>query len=66
MLQPQFVQVVREGRLTVITLDRPEALNALHAPAHHELAAVFDNFAADPEPGLRPYRCGRIGRVRAA
>ncbi len=49
MLQPQFVQVVREGRLTVITLDRPEALNALHAPAHHELAAVFDDFAADPE-----------------
>ncbi|MFP6850466.1 MAG: enoyl-CoA hydratase-related protein [Pseudomonas sp.] len=45
----QFVSVEREGRLTVITLDRPERLNALHPPAHHELAGIFDAFARDPE-----------------
>ena len=74
MPQPQFVQVVREGRLTVITLDRPEALNALHAPAHHELAAVFDDFAADPEQwvaivtggGSRAFCAGNDLKHRAA
>jgi enoyl-CoA hydratase/carnithine racemase len=44
-----FVKVEREGRLTIMTLDRPEVLNALHPPAHHELSAVFDQFAGDPE-----------------
>jgi len=74
MLQPQFVQVVREDKLTVITLDRPEALNALHAPAHHELAAAFDDFAADPEQwvaivtgsGARAFCAGNDLKHRAA
>lgn len=35
--------------MLVITLDRPEVLNALHAPAHNECAAVFEAFAADDE-----------------
>ena len=30
-----------------ITLNRPQVLNALHPAAHHELARVFDEFAAD-------------------
>jgi enoyl-CoA hydratase/carnithine racemase len=45
----QFCKVEREGQLTIVTLDRPEAMNALHPPAHFELAEVFDDFAADPE-----------------
>jgi crotonobetainyl-CoA hydratase len=45
----RFVRIVREDKLTLITLDRPEVLNALHPPAHHELAEVFDWFASDPE-----------------
>jgi len=44
-----FVQVEREGPLTIVTLNRPEVMNALHSPAHFELAEVFDAFAADPE-----------------
>jgi enoyl-CoA hydratase/carnithine racemase len=44
----QFLKVVHEDHLTSITIDRPEVLNALHPPAHHELSAVFDGFAADP------------------
>lgn len=45
----KFCKVEREGRLTVVTLNRPEVMNALHPPAHFELAQVFDDFAADPE-----------------
>jgi enoyl-CoA hydratase/carnithine racemase len=45
----EFCTVEREGPLTIITLDRPEVMNALHPPAHFELAEVFDGFAADPE-----------------
>jgi crotonobetainyl-CoA hydratase len=74
MVRPQFVQVLRDGKLTVITLDRPEALNALHAPAHHELAAVFDEFASDPEQwvaivtgsGPRAFCAGNDLKHRAA
>jgi enoyl-CoA hydratase/carnithine racemase len=45
----QFIQVSREDHLTLITLDRPAVLNALHPPAHHELAAVIDEFTGDPQ-----------------
>ena len=44
-----FVRVAREGRLTVVTIDRPAAANALNAQAQRELAAAFDAFAADDE-----------------
>jgi crotonobetainyl-CoA hydratase len=46
---PEFCRVEREGHLLLVTIDRPEVLNALHPPANHELAAAFDEFAADPE-----------------
>jgi len=45
----QFCKVDREGPLTIVTLNRPEVMNALHPPAHFELAGVFDAFSADPE-----------------
>ncbi|MGH6872686.1 MAG: enoyl-CoA hydratase-related protein [Rhizomicrobium sp.] len=45
----EFASVAREGRLTIVTLNRPEVMNALHPPAHFELARIFDDFAADPE-----------------
>ena len=46
---PEFCQVERQGRLLVVTIDRPEVMNALHPPASTELAGVFDAFCADPE-----------------
>ena len=49
MAEYEFLKVTREGRLTVVTIDRPEVHNALHPPAHFEFDAVFDDFAADPE-----------------
>jgi len=42
----QFCAVQDEGRLRIVTLNRPEVLNALHADAHDELAAVWDEFAS--------------------
>ncbi|HKT53729.1 MAG TPA: enoyl-CoA hydratase-related protein [Caulobacteraceae bacterium] len=44
----EFIRVERDGPITTIILNRPEVLNALHTPAHMELAGVFDAFAADP------------------
>ena len=44
---PQFISIDREGPLTIITIRRPEARNALHRAAHDEMAAALDAFAAD-------------------
>jgi len=46
-MKNQFIRVDHEGQLTIITLSRPEVMNALHGPAHHELQRAFDEFAAD-------------------
>ena len=45
----EFVRVDREGPVTIVTLNRPEVMNALHSPAHFELDEVFNDFANDPE-----------------
>lgn len=45
----EFIRVEREGPLTIVTLNRPEVMNALHAEAHWELQEVFDHFAEDPD-----------------
>lgn len=42
-----YITVAREGALTLVTINRPEAYNALNAQAHEELAAAFDAFAVD-------------------
>jgi enoyl-CoA hydratase/carnithine racemase len=44
----EFVGVERDGPLTIITINRPQAMNALTREMHQELADVFDDFAADP------------------
>ena len=49
MAKREFCTVERDGRLLIVTLNRPERYNALHFPAHFELAEVWDEFAADPE-----------------
>lgn len=45
----EFVRVEHADHVTIITLDRPELLNALHTKAHNELSNVFDDFAANPK-----------------
>jgi crotonobetainyl-CoA hydratase len=46
---PEFCRVERDGRVLVVTIDRPEVMNALHPAANRELGEAFDAFAADPE-----------------
>ena len=45
----KFCSTEREGRLLVVTIERPEVYNALHPMANQELSDAFDAFAADPE-----------------
>jgi enoyl-CoA hydratase/carnithine racemase len=45
----EFCKVEKEGRLTIVTINRPEVMNALHPPAHFEFDKVWTEFAADPE-----------------
>ncbi len=42
-----LVTVSRDGPVTTVTLDRPQALNAITLPMHHALQEAFDMFAAD-------------------
>jgi len=70
----EFCKVERAGHLTIVTLNRPEVMNALHAEAHEELAQVFDDFAADPAQwvaivtgaGERAFSAGNDLKVTAA
>jgi len=43
----QFIKAERDGHILTITLDRPEVLNALHAPACRELSDLLDDFGRD-------------------
>ncbi|MBW2397582.1 MAG: enoyl-CoA hydratase, partial [Deltaproteobacteria bacterium] len=44
----EFSQVETDGHLTIVTINRPERMNALHPAANRELAEAFDDFANDP------------------
>jgi enoyl-CoA hydratase/carnithine racemase len=48
----EFIKVETAARVTTITLNRPEVMNAINPPMHHELQAAFDTFAADTEQFL--------------
>jgi len=43
----EFVAVEKDGPITLITLNRPEVMNALHSPAHFEMDEILNGFAAD-------------------
>ena len=49
MAQLEFCKTEKEGKLLVVTMNRPERMNALHPPASKELAQVFDDFLADDD-----------------
>jgi crotonobetainyl-CoA hydratase len=46
---PEFCSIEKHDHVFVVTLERPERLNALHPPANAELGEVFDAFAADDD-----------------
>lgn len=45
----EYCSVEKSGHLTVVTLNRPEVMNALHYEADCELDRVWNEFAADPD-----------------
>jgi acetyl-CoA C-acetyltransferase len=46
---PKSCIVERDGHLTIVTINRPEAMNALDPDTNAELAEIFDDFATDPD-----------------
>lgn len=49
MAAHRFCNVEDVGRVRIITMNRPEVMNALHGEAHDELDAIWDSFATDRE-----------------
>lgn len=45
----KYCIVERQGPVTIVTINRPEAMNALNPFANEELSEVFDAFHADPD-----------------
>ena len=45
----EFIRYEMAGGLAYLTLNRPEVLNALHAPAHLECAGALDDFEKDAD-----------------
>jgi crotonobetainyl-CoA hydratase len=74
MPEHRFCTVEDEGRLRIVTINRPEVMNALHSEAHWEFDAVWNEFAADPElwvgiitgAGERAFSAGNDLKVQAA
>ncbi|HTZ35403.1 MAG TPA: enoyl-CoA hydratase-related protein [Stellaceae bacterium] len=74
MPEYQFCKVEDEGRVRVVTINRPEVMNALHSEAHWEFDRVWNEFAADPElwvgivtgAGERAFSAGNDLKVQAA
>src|SRR6476660_8783289 len=49
MASYQYCNVTDEGRIRIVTLNRPDVMNALHSDAHDELESVWDEFAASDD-----------------
>ena len=70
----EFCTVHDEGRIRIVTMNRPEVLNALHSAAHHELERVWDEFAQRDDlwvgivtgAGERAFSAGNDLKVQAA
>jgi len=45
----EFATYEKQGRIAVVTINRPERMNSLHPPANFELDAIWSDFERDPE-----------------
>jgi enoyl-CoA hydratase/carnithine racemase len=45
----QYSKVETDGRLMIVTINRPEVYNACHPMANQELVEAFDEFHANPD-----------------
>lgn len=44
-----FIKVEKRGHILLVTMNRPEVYNAVHADMHHEMAECWDKFEADDD-----------------
>jgi crotonobetainyl-CoA hydratase len=69
-----YCTVEDEGRIRIVTINRPESMNAIHSEAAHELERVWDDFAARDDlwvgiltgAGERAFSAGNDLKVQAA
>jgi len=74
MTKCEFCTVEDEGRLRIVTLNRPELLNSLHNAASNELEAIWDEYAVRDDlwvgiitgAGSRAFSAGYDLKVQAA
>ena len=74
MSQYKYLTVQDEGRIRLVTINRPEVLNALHSEAHQEFEPMWDEFAARDDlwvaiitgAGERAFSAGNDLKVTAA
>jgi len=74
MTDYKYCTVADERRVRIVTLNRPEVMNALHSDAHHELERVWDEFASRDDlwvgivtgAGPRAFSAGNDLKVQAA
>src|SRR3546814_17241767 len=45
----EYCHVKHEGHLCIITINRPDVMNALHRPANLELEQAFNDFESNPD-----------------
>lgn len=45
----EFSTTEVDGNLLIVTINRPDRLNALHPPGNAELAGIFDDFQSNPD-----------------
>lgn len=45
----QYITAEREDHLYIVTINRPDVMNALNPQTHAEMAQAFDEFEQDPE-----------------
>ena len=45
----EFIKLEKKEHLTILTINRPEVMNALHPPACKEMDDVFNEFCDDPD-----------------
>ena len=70
----EFIRYEKAGHIAYLTLNRPDVMNALHAPAHQECASALEDFESDADAwvlivtgaGDRAFSAGMDLRARAA
>jgi len=45
----EFIRVEKKDHLTILTINRPDVMNALHPPACKEMDEAFEDFSQDPD-----------------